>query len=80
MKKDPKIVHRGGDPTVRFNGRTVELRVYINTDEGFEEVAERVIVAAKGPLQRMVCITVADVPKEQAMPLWLAFQRSESNR
>jgi len=40
-------------PALRFEGRTLELRVLVNTDEDLAEVLERVRLAAAGPRARM---------------------------
>jgi hypothetical protein len=61
---------------IRFGGRTLEVRVFVNTDEEDWVVAERVRQAARGPKQAMAVITVADVPVERATPLWEAAMKA----
>jgi hypothetical protein len=59
-----------GDTTVKFSGRTLEIRVVINTDESAEQVAARAHAAAKGPKQRMCVITAGEFDKEAAERFW----------
>jgi hypothetical protein len=61
---------------IRFGGRTLEVKVFVNTDEEDWVVAMRVREAARGPKQCMAVLTVADVPVENAKPLWEAAMRA----
>jgi hypothetical protein len=70
--EDPRLVGM----EVRFGGRTLEVRVFVNTDEEDWVVAQRVREAARGPKQAMAVITVADVPVERAVPLWDAAMKA----
>jgi hypothetical protein len=70
--EDPRLVGM----EVRHGGRTLEVRVFVNTDEDDWVVAERVRQAARGPKQAMAVITVADVPVERAVPLWEAAMKA----
>ncbi len=56
----------GGVRGALFGGRTIEVRVFVNTDEGIETVADRVTDAAKGPHRRQIIATAGEVPVEDA--------------
>lgn len=62
-----------GISEVRYEGRTLEVKIIINTDESVEEVVSRVIPAAKGPNRRMVIVTGGIVKSEHAKKIWDAF-------
>lgn len=59
-----------GDPTVRYDGRTIEVKVVVNTDESVETVIARLIPAGKGPGKRMVVISGGVVEPEAAATFW----------
>ena len=60
---------------IRYEGRTLEVKVYVNTDADPHEIAYRVREAVRGPKKDMAMVMVGDVPKEQAEPLWAAMFR-----
>jgi negative regulator of replication initiation len=61
------------ETTIRFGGRTLEFKVYVNTDESMQAVFERVQKAVKSvPGAPMTIITAGVVPVEQAKGLWEA--------
>lgn len=59
-----------GQTDVRFGGRTVEVRVFVNTDEDEAVVGARVQAAAKGPQLRMAAALVSVLEAEQASAVW----------
>lgn len=61
-----------GQAEVLFEGRTLEVKVVINTDETVEEVVARLIDPAKGPKRRMVLVAGGEVEVEVAKKLWEA--------
>jgi len=66
-KKDPRL--EGAE--IRYEGRTLELRVYVNTDEDQINVLERIRKAVKSaPNSPMVAITVGEIGKEQSEMIW----------
>jgi hypothetical protein len=65
-KTDPRM--SGAD--VRYGGRTVQVTVYVNTDEDENDVLIRVQEAAKGPSRRMVLAALAMLDEEQARRFW----------
>ena len=66
-KHHPKL----GSTDVRYNGRTVRLDVFINTDDSLEEVAERVKRAAQGPKFNMVIVGAGFVEDKDVIgKLW----------
>jgi hypothetical protein len=67
-KADPRM--SGAD--VRYGGRTIQVTVYVNTDEDERDVALRIQEAAKGPGQRMVLVAVGLVDEGRARSLWEA--------
>lgn len=72
-KNGPKL--EGAE--IRYGGRTLELRVYVNTDEAPEVVYERVRHAVKSaPNCPMTVITCGEVPVDQAEGLWEATIRA----
>jgi hypothetical protein len=74
LGSDPRL--RGMD--LRYGGRTLEVKVYLNTEGDPHEIAERVKRAASGPKMDMAIVLVGDVDKEQAEGLWSAvFGASE---
>lgn len=62
-----------GIPEVRYGGRTLEVKVIINTDEPIEEVVGRIIPVAKGPNKRMVIVAGGVVETEHAKAIWDEF-------
>jgi hypothetical protein len=71
--KDPRL--QGAE--IRYGGRTLELRVYVNTDEPYERVFERVQRAVKSaPNSPMVMMTVAELDDAEADALWQATIRA----
>ncbi len=62
-----------GETDVRFGGRTIEVRVFVNTDEPAEVVGARVQAAAKGPGLRMAAALVGELDAEQAAEVWAGF-------
>lgn len=62
-----------GIPEVRYEGRTLEVKVIINTDESVNDVVGRIIPAAKGPGRRMVIVMGGEVPLDQSTKLWDEF-------
>lgn len=63
---------RLGATDIRHNSRTVEIRVYVNTDEDEHAVAERVNRAARGPKLHMAVTTAGVLDPEQARGFWEA--------
>jgi hypothetical protein len=59
-----------GDPSVRFGGRTLEIRIQINTDESLDDVVARICPAAKGPGHRMVVVSGGEVRPDAAQKFW----------
>lgn len=59
-----------GESDVRFNGRTIDVRVFVNTDEPIEVVAARIQQAAKGPHKRMAAVTGGVLDSEDAKRVW----------
>jgi hypothetical protein len=59
-----------GDARLKYGGRTIELKIVINTDETVDEVVSRVAPAAKGPGQRMVLVSGGLVEAESAEAFW----------
>ncbi len=59
-----------GATDVRFDGRTIEVRVFVNTDEPAEVVGARVQAAAKGPQLRMAAALVSELNAEQSAKVW----------
>ena len=57
---------------LRYGGCTVEIRAYVNTDEPWEKIYERVFKAVKfdAPNSPMVLVTVAHVEGDDAKKLW----------
>jgi hypothetical protein len=62
-----------GQTDIRFNGRTVEARVFVNTDEPAEVVIARIQQAAKGPDKRMAVATGGVLDDEQGKAVWDTF-------
>lgn len=59
-----------GDTTIKFGGRTLEVKILINTNESLDEVVARLITPAKGPGKRMVVVSGGEVSKEDAEKFW----------
>ena len=55
---------------VRYGGRTLEIRVYLNTDEEPQEVILRLDPVARGPRLVRAMFAARLVPAEHALPLW----------
>ncbi|HEX7273120.1 MAG TPA: hypothetical protein VF420_13315 [Casimicrobiaceae bacterium] len=51
-----KRLEQLGSRAVLFGGRTIEVRVYVNTDETVEQVVKRLRPAAAGPFKRMTLL------------------------
>ncbi|HEX9642299.1 MAG TPA: hypothetical protein VGB13_13425 [Candidatus Krumholzibacteria bacterium] len=49
-----------GEWDLRYGGRTVEARLYINTDEDLEVIKERLIKLARGPRLDMAVIGLGE--------------------
>jgi hypothetical protein len=65
---------------IKYEGRTLDVRVFVNTDEEDWVVVERVRQAARGPKQCMAMVMVGNVPLERAKPLWeTAMQASRES-
>ena len=91
MNRNHRRAARAADPRlngaeIRYGGRTIELRVYVNTDEAVPAVFERVQKAVKSaPNEPMVIITVGMLSTEEATGLWEAtikamHEQSERDR
>lgn len=78
----------GNDPRLqgmdlRYDGRTVEFRIYLNTDADLEELQRRVEAIKSGPILRgekldQIIVAVSEVDADEAAGLWDAvFRASE---
>jgi hypothetical protein len=64
------------DYTIRFDGRTLQFTVLVNTDEEIEIVAERIRRAASGPGIRMAAVGGNEADVDTARPFWDALRRA----
>lgn len=73
MNRQQRRAQKGvdvGDTTVKFGGRTLEVKILINTNESLDEVVDRLITPAKGPGKRMVVVSGGEVAIEDAKKFW----------
>ena len=66
---------KGGDPrldgaALLYGGRTLEFRVFLNTDEPVDVVLERIRAVASGPKKVMTTIMVNELHAEMSKALW----------
>jgi hypothetical protein len=59
-----------GDTEVKYDGRTLDFKVVVNTDEPIEEVLMRIKEAAQGPRQRMAAVFAGELEPDQANKFW----------
>lgn len=59
-----------GDTTVKFGGRTLEVKILINTDESLNDVVSRLLAPARGPAKRMVVVTGGEIDIEAGKKFW----------
>lgn len=77
-RNSQRFKKQAGDTSVQFEGRTIEARVYINTDESLDEILARLQPAARGPRLRMCTIAMGILDQEQGRKLWeLATRAAE---
>ena len=55
---------------LKYEGRTLEVKLYLNTDETAHEVLYRLQKAAKDPKGVMIAAMVAEITGEDAQRLW----------
>ena len=67
--KTPRGVNIG-DPSLRYDGRTLKIDVLVNTDEPVEVVVARIQTAARGPKQCMALIGGGEVDTDTAKKTW----------
>ncbi len=67
-RRDAAAKKLGAD--VRYGGRTLEVKVFVNTDEDEREVALRVQAAAKGPKGCMTVLTAGILDASDAEKVW----------
>lgn len=73
-RKQRRAKERLGDVGVRYGGRTVEVRVFLNTDETVAAVVERLRKAAQGPNLKMALLMGS--LSENASELWETVAKS----
>jgi len=62
---------------VRYGGRTIEIKVFVNTDEDEHAVVKRVQDAAKGPKKCMTVVMAGFLSEEDAKRVWdLTMERA----
>lgn len=68
-KDDPRL--QGRD--LRYGGRTLDVRIFVNTDESAEELLERLQGPARGPKGVMVLFAIGEVTEPELVEkLWQA--------
>lgn len=65
-KDDPRL--RGRE--LLHGGRTLEVRIYVNTDEPAEALLARLQGPAQGPELRMVLFAISEIDPAAAEKLW----------
>lgn len=74
-ESDPKKAAEQ-DMSIKFDGRTIMLTVFVNTDEDIKTVSERVTDAAKGPHGRMsACEAGVYTDKRWTLALWTEIKK-----
>ena len=58
-----------GEWDVRYGGRTVEVRMFINTDDELEVIKERLLKLARGPRLDMALIGIGEFEGDKS-ELW----------
>lgn len=58
-----------GDWDIRYGGRTVEVRMFINTDDDLETIKERMLKLARGPRLDMALIGISEFEGDNS-ELW----------
>lgn len=84
LRNDPITVapesKKNGDlvgAELRYEGRTLDVNLFVNTDEDLHVVLERVQKAARGPLKAMVVAGARVMSPEESEPMWqVAFERA----
>lgn len=64
---------------ILFKGKTIQLLVFINTDEDVKEVASRVHLAARGPKERMTIVMNKPMTNEEGTRFWNKMIRGQSS-
>lgn len=62
-----------GDTEVKYDGRTLDFKVLVNTDEPIEQVLIRIKEAAQGPKLCMVMVAGGVLEPEDAVKVWEAL-------
>lgn len=64
---------------LRYGGRTLEVRVYVNTDENALEVAKRVQMAVAGARDDTAVASAVELPADTAKKLWtMLFEQARA--
>ena len=62
-----------GDAEVKYDGRTLDFKVLVNTDEPIELVLIRIKEAAQGPGLRMTMVAGGELEPDDAKKVWEAL-------